>query len=112
MCVTVAYRLKRSACNVGSTDSSLVRDSFCVGTLIKFSHTISQHLRRRVQVEALLIGVREALYKCIVTIQLCHSSSPELSHCLIKTFLSLVHKLCLVSGITFLAPYNIIYAIV
>jgi len=33
---TVTYRLERSACNVESTGSSLVRDIYCAGTLSKF----------------------------------------------------------------------------
>src|SRR6218665_2647496 len=40
LCGTVAYQLGRSACNMESTGSSLVQDSYCVGTLSS-SHTIA-----------------------------------------------------------------------
>src|SRR6218665_3993744 len=50
MCGMMAYWLVRLVCNVDSTGSSLVRDSYCVGTLRKyFAHNCSAillHLRR------------------------------------------------------------------
>ena len=50
ICGTVADWLEHSAYNVDSTSSSLVRDSYCVGTLSKFfAHNCSailMHLSR------------------------------------------------------------------
>ena len=51
MCDKVADWLERSASNAEKTGSSLVRDSYCEGTLSRFfSHNCSAillHLRRR-----------------------------------------------------------------
>ena len=73
----VADWLEQSACNAESTDSSLVRDSYRVGTLSKFfAHNCSAILTASVppgrRVSALLnLSVRRAISKlrtCIVLI--------------------------------------------
>ena len=69
LCSTVAYQLELSACNVQSTGSSVIQDSYCVETLSKsFTHNgsaIPLHLRHR-GVEVLLISVH--CEKCYISV--------------------------------------------
>jgi len=70
-CDTVAYWLERSACNVESKGLTLVRDSYCVGTLTKFfAHNCSAR-----RVSALLnLSVRRAIAKLSCYVLLLYSA--------------------------------------